>query len=148
MKQNTTRTPFLFTLVGLFFIIDRILKYIAQNNTDFTYYIIKPWLGWEYFANSGVAFSIPIPQSFLILFTPIILLLLFVYYTKKSRKTLSCTCAILLITCGALSNFIDRMLLGITIDYFRIITSIFNIADVMIIVGAGLLIIEEYKNKK
>jgi len=40
------------------------------------------------------------------------------------------------------------MLLGITIDYFRIITSIFNIADVMIIVGAGLLIIEEYKNKK
>ncbi|MBH41107.1 MAG: signal peptidase II [Candidatus Magasanikbacteria bacterium] len=148
MKQDTTRTPFLFSVVGLCFIIDRILKHFAQNNTDFAYYIIKPWLGWEYFANSGVAFSIPIPQSFLILFTPIILLLLLTYYTNKSRKTLIFTCAILLVTFGALSNFIDRMLFGITIDYFRIITSIFNIADVMIIIGAGLLIVEEYKSNK
>ena len=66
---------------------------------------------------------------------------------NKKPSTTLCA-AYILILGGALSNFIDRLLFGITIDYFRILTSVFNVADIMIVVGAGLLIVEEYKKKK
>lgn len=49
-----------------------------------------------------------------------------------------------LLIAGALSNLIDRTVYGFTIDYIRMFTSIFNLADLSIVVGAILLL----KNEK
>jgi lipoprotein signal peptidase len=43
------------------------------------------------------------------------------------------------IIAGAVSNVIDRFIYGFTIDYIRIFTSILNCADILIIIGALLL---------
>ena len=133
---------------GLFLIIDQILKYLARTNPDLTYYLWKPWLGWEYFANPGIAFSIPFPNLLLIIFTPLIILGLFVILNKQKSPSLYFTLGILLIIAGAVSNLIDRILFAHTIDYLRVITGVINLADVIIVVGAGLLLWEEFTKKR
>lgn len=131
---------------GLFLILDQWLKFFASSNPYFTKYLIDPWLGWSYFKNPGIAFGIPVPQVVIIPITLIILISAFWYLLHKEKNTLS-TLYIILIIFGAISNLIDRILFSATIDYLRIITSVINLADVMIIVGAFLLLLEEIKKK-
>jgi len=136
-----------FLLSGSFFIFDRILKHLAITNQDFTAYISKPWLGWEYFANPGIAFGIPLPWFTSLIYTPIILLGVLWYAIKKMIRSTSSVLGVILIVLGAISNLIDRVLFHITIDYLRILTSIINLADVMIVCGALLLFWQELKKK-
>lgn len=131
-------------ICGLFlFLADQILKYFARVNPDFAYYIWKPWLGWELFLNSGIAFSLPFPNWLIILITPVLLLLLIAWAKepfgdaqgKKKRNKLFYF-GVALIVSGAVSNFVDRVLWGATIDYLRVLTGVVNLADVWIVVGA------------
>ena len=132
---------------GFFLCLDQILKYLARTNSDFSFYIWKNWIGWEYLANPGIAFSLPVPNWLVVLVTPFILLGIILWFFKKS-KVVSCQLSVVLILAGALSNYIDRILFGVTIDYFRILTGVINLADVMIVGGVGLLLVKSYKVKK
>lgn len=137
-----------YTLIsGLFLLLDQVLKYLARTNSDFTFYLWKPILGWEYFANPGIAFSIPIPNWLIILITPIILILFIGLILKSKKKTKIFYFSLFLIIAGAISNFIDRILFSATIDYLRILTGIINLADVMIVVGTGIILWREWKIK-
>ncbi len=127
---------------GFLFVSDQLLKYLARANADFSYYLWKPWLGWEYFANSGIAFSIPCPNWLIIIATPIIILGILFWYLKSKTYKLS---AISLIIAGALSNLTDRILFSATIDYLRFFTGVINLADVMIVGGVMMMFL---KNKK
>ena len=104
---------------------------------------MEPWLGWEYFANHGIAFSLPIPNAFLIIVTPFILLGILLLLPKQKR--LLPAFGLILVTAGAISNFIDRLLYGVTIDYLHIATSVFNLGDVVIVVGAILFASKQRK---
>lgn len=144
-NKVTTKTIHIFVFfIILLFIIDRYLKYLAFSNKAYSYLFFNDLVGWEYFANTGVAFSIPIPQLFLHIATPIFLLFLYFFIKKEEKTTLL---AYLLVLFGALSNFIDRIIFDITIDYIRIIGSIFNIADIMILIGM-IFIVNGMKDKK
>lgn len=116
---------------GFLFVLDQVLKYIARITPEATWYLWKPWLGWEFFANTGIAFSLPFPRLLILLVTPVLLIALLVFSRKRP--------ATLLIVAGALSNYIDRVFFGHTIDYIRIATGIFNIADFMIVIGLIVL---------
>ena len=59
---------------------------------------------------------------------------------KKERENKTQILGASILIAGALSNLIDRMLYGVTIDYIRIFTSIFNLADLAIVLGAVLLL--------
>ena len=146
MKHKAPLYPI--TISGLFLLADQFLKFLARSYPDFSFYILPDWLGWEYFLNSGIAFSLPFPSLLLIIFTPLIILGLLVFLSKQKSPTKHFTLGILLIIAGAISNLTDRILFGATTDYFRIFTSIINLADMMIITGAGLLLAEEYKRAK
>lgn len=132
---------------GFLFVVDQLLKYLARGNQDFTYYLWRPWLGWEYFANAGIAFSLPFPNWLIIILTPFIILGLIIWYIKtyKLQVTSYRALAISLIIFGALSNFIDRIFFGATIDYLRILTGVINLADVMI--AGGVLLIFIYSKR-
>ena len=127
---------------GFLFLVDQVLKYLARVNPDFAYYIWKPWFGWEVFLNNGIAFSLPFPNWLIILITPVLLLLLIVWARDKKRGQLFYF-GVSLIVAGAVSNFVDRVLWGATIDYLRILTGVINLADVGIVIGASLLLIKE-----
>lgn len=134
------------TLSGLFLLLDQGLKFLARTNQGFQWTVFDGWLGWEYLANPGVAFGLPIPNTIILFITPLILLGLFTLYGKKKRSPWY-SAGLFLIVFGAVSNYIDRILFGVTIDYLRFFTSIINIADVMIVLGAGLLIMNEGKKR-
>jgi len=138
MKKN--KSILLYVTLGVFFLsLDQLLKYFARTNPDVVHYLGTRWLGWEYLANPGIAFSLPFPNTLLIIVTPIVVLALFVFLMRqKEHGRLSL--GILLIIFGAISNFIDRALFEITVDYIRILTSVINIADIMIVAGAVLML--------
>ncbi len=144
MKKNT-RT-LLYFIGGCFFIfLDQYFKRLVQ----YTYPtpLIPPFVSWEYFENTGIAFSIPIPHTIAILLTPILLIGLLSFFLQRSHTELTIIGGILLF-CGAISNYIDRILHGFTIDYLRIYTSVINIADVLIVSGVLLFLWGEKKERK
>ena len=132
-------------LGGLFlFALDQILKYIAYSNQNLVF-VWNKLIGWEFYANTGIAFSLPFPNTILLVFTPIIIFILSAYYLKTKPKNKFLRISLLLIIFGATSNFIDRILFGITIDYFRLFTAVINLADIMIVSGVLLLLIKDKK---
>lgn len=127
----------LFTGTSLL-IIDQLCKKLVLANPNFSIYIFNPWLGWEFFQNPGVAFGIPIPGWIMSIITPPIVLSLIIFLYKKYPEPKTFTREIwglLLIIFGAASNFIDRLLLNYTVDYIRILYSVINLADIMILCG-------------
>ena len=51
----------------------------------------------------------------------------------------------MLVFTGALSNLIDRMVYGYTVDYFLILTGVINLADVMIVAGFVIYFVDRKK---
>lgn len=132
-----------FTIAATLLAADQLLKYFAYTNQSYTKYLVKPHLGWEYLGNTGIAFSLPIPNLVLILVSPLIIFALAILLTKNLNQN-KVVLALTLIIFGATSNYIDRVFFALTIDYIRVWTSVFNLADIMIVTGALLLI----KNKQ
>lgn len=125
---------FLPILLGIgVFVIDQTVKAVALANPQARHYLITPWLGWEYFPNPGIAFSLPIPNLAVIAATPVIMFVIGWWWLKQPDKKNWAAAGLVL--AGALSNFLDRFRLGITIDYFRILYSVINLADIAIVVG-------------
>jgi len=145
MKSNHLKIYFL--LSGFLFVLDQILKYLAFHHQNFKFYILKTWLGWEYFPNPGIAFSLPVPQVAILLLTPLILIALAYWWYKNKHKTNNFYLGVCLIFAGAISNLIDRVFFSITIDYFRVLTSVMNLADITIVIGAILLLSKTNKKK-
>jgi lipoprotein signal peptidase len=51
-----------------------------------------------------------------------------------------------LIVAGAISNFVDRVLWGATIDYLRVLTGVINLADCVIVVGVVLPLLSKERD--
>lgn len=130
--------------------IDQIIKVFISNsitlNTNIE--IIPKFFYISNVHNDGAAFSIfSGNQLFLILFTLIALLFIYMFFIKD--KDLSKIEAILLMILlgGILGNFIDRIIYNYVIDYLEFIIfnyqfPIFNFADICITLSViGLLIL-------
>ncbi len=138
--REFTKRHGLMLLYGVFcIVIDQILKQVAQLFASRPVYIIPRTIGWEYFENPGIAFGLPIPQVIVI---PLSILIISgaIFFLQKNQEGRRQTLGAILIIAGAVSNLIDRVMYGFTIDYIRIITSIFNLADVVIVIGIFLLL--------
>ena len=67
-------------------------------------------------------------------------MLTFIYFKsfvmrKGDRRYVIGNMALIGILLGAISNFLDRIIYGRTVDYLLIFTGVINIADVMIALG-------------
>ncbi len=143
----STRSPLIYIAGSGFFVgLDQTCKYLslhAWNEPN----LINHWLGWRPFLNPGIAFSLPLPNWLIIsLSVPIISLLfsLFLKHWRLAHISVSHPVsslylwAIALLCGGALSNLFDRIVYHHTVDYIMIFTSIFNIADLLILLGGVL----------
>ncbi len=135
---------------GVFlFFLDRIIKlYIDQ----FPFFSIKifDWFQIEQAYNYGIAFGVPFNFWLLIILYIFILTALIVgSVINVKQKNLFSFGALFLIIMGAFSNLLDRIRFGYVIDYLYLKNfSIFNIADVMITVGAILYLYSNYVKRK
>ena len=129
----------------LFFLFDRFFKYLAlfEFKKEFlNSFLLKFKL--DHSLNYNIAFGIPIPKLvmyfLIILIIGVLFYLLLKSYIAKNKYYIF---ILSLVLAGSISNLIDRILYGAVIDYlsfsfFEISFPVFNIADVIIVIGVFL----------
>ncbi len=151
-NKITSKNIVITLLIAIFFITDRYLKILASNLDQHT--SINLWtnfLSFSYAKNYYIAFSLPLNGPFLNIIIAILIGLLIIIIAKliysKKPNTLE-TFSFTIILLGAISNFIDRQNYGYVIDYLYIKNfTVFNLADIMISLGALVLIINNLRKK-
>lgn len=142
-------------LSGIFLLIDIIVKLLVANKLvlNESIKIIDNFFYITYVKNTGAAWSILSGrQTFLIIISLIIIFLLIAYLIrKKEYKKLEIIGYSMLIS-GSIGNLIDRIVYGYVIDYlnfyiFNYNYPIFNIADVCIVIGIILLVIDSWRKE-
>ncbi len=134
-------------LAGFFLLLDQLLKWAAVNVWQKNI-LLNKFFGWRPYLNSDAAFGLPVP-SWIIVALSVIVIALFIFLLCHAEampkqdeggichnyNNLQIFFSLTFATAGALSNLIDRVLWGHTIDYILIFTGIINLADVLIFVG-------------
>jgi len=93
------------------------------------------------FMNTGIVFSLPVPQWIYLPIAIIIFAIFFIAYIKAFKKRTPAAGGLSFVVFGALSNLIDRYEHGATVDYLLFFErSAVNIADGMILLGVVLYI--------
>lgn len=105
----------------------------------------EPVVALRYVRNTGAAFSmLSAHTAWLSVGTGILLVLGFAVLMSRKIKSGLLYAALTMIFAGGLGNLIDRVRLGYVIDYIDplfVQFAVFNFADCLITVGAGLLIV-------
>ena len=98
-----------------------------------------------YLKNSGAAFSmLENQQWFFTIITLIAMGAAFVYLYRHIKGSIWLLLGLILIISGGIGNFIDRVRQGFVVDMFHLDFmnfAIFNVADIYLTVGVGLLLI-------
>ena len=103
--------------------------------------VIKEIFHITYIHNPGAAFGVLANQQMLfIIFTFALLAVTAFFYKRLLRESFAIRYGATLLLGGALGNLIDRIRFSYVIDFFDFrIWPVFNIADIAICVGVGLL---------
>lgn len=141
-------TALLFVIILLLIMVDQLLKIIMQGWLMYepTYKIIDGVLGFTYLENRGAAFGIlqNMRWVFILLTGVVILFLIYLLIAKKLKSQWMMAGAVLIVA-GGIGNLIDRIFRGYVIDYIEplfINFAVFNFADMLITVGAGIVIVK------
>ena len=98
-----------------------------------------------YLKNSGAAFSmLENQQWFFTIITLIAMGAAFVYLYRHIKGSIWLLLGLTLIISGGIGNFIDRLRQGFVVDMFHLDFmnfAIFNVADIYLSIGVGLLLI-------
>lgn len=127
-------------------ILDQIIKNLVVDSMTLyeTIPLIQDVFHITYIHNTGAAFSIMAGQISVLILLPLAMIvaaIIFMLIMRKKGHPLLMT-AVALIAGGGIGNLIDRIGLGYVVDYldFRVFP-IFNLADISVCVGCGLLIV-------
>ena len=128
--------------------LDQITKYLVVTNMELyeSIDVIPGVFNFTYIQNDGAAFGSldDARWVFMILSTIMIVALLAYMFWKKPQDKLLLS-SLILVGGGGIGNMIDRVSLGYVIDFLDFCAFpnlwkwIFNVADVCVCVGAGLL---------
>ena len=149
MKKLKLKEYIIFTVIILGgIVIDQISKIIVVNNMTLGQPIpfIDGLLNFTYITNDGAAWGMfdDARWVFMSVSTVAILGMLFYLYAGFSQNKVYSSALLLLIS-GGIGNMIDRTFLGYVVDFIDIRPlfkfPIFNIADCLVCIGAGILIL-------
>lgn len=131
----------IFFLSLALFLIDQATKYFAYHLQFGSFLnLLRPVFGKELFPNYNFAFSLHLPTFFIYFCYLLLLALLLVWFAKLERRSAKIKIGFALILVGALSNILDRLMLGYVRDFIFIFWgNIFNFADIYIVAGIILL---------
>lgn len=144
-------------LSAVAFFIDLLTKYIVTQNFELYESVnVLPIFNLTYARNTGAAFSFLADHSgwqkyFFIVLALVISAVLVYLLRKNSAQQKLQNSAYALIIGGALANMADRAYNGFVVDFFDFFWRewhypVFNVADIAICVGVGLLILDSFKN--
>lgn len=139
----------IYSAVIFFVILDRFLKNFVLLEPGQQFNLIGGALKFSFRFNRYIAFSLPVSGaglSMVILLIIITLIWLSLSYWRQGDNFKFSS--LVLIIFGASSNLWDRIWQGAVIDYLDLkYFTVFNLADVMIVIGIVLLIISNYKKE-
>ena len=136
-------------------ILDFVSKQIVVNNMVIhqSITVIDSFFSITYAKNTGIAFSFLEGRvSFVVVMTIIFLIFIFKYISRSDLTKIESIFYGMVIG-GAIGNLIDRIIYGYVIDFFDFNIfgynyPIFNIADIMIVLGIlGILVFDLRKGK-
>ena len=158
MAKNKSGLSFLW-LSAVAFALDLLTKYIVVQKFDLSESVnVLPVFNLTYVRNYGAAFSLLADHSGWQQYFFIVLALgisgMLIYFLAKNRATQKLqNAAYALIISGALANMADRAYNGFVVDFLDFYWDIyhypvFNVADIAICIGAGLLALDAFKSEK
>lgn len=99
--------------------------------------------------NTGIAFSLPFSGPLLLILTGGVIAYGLWYFFHLQKKTLFQYWGGILFLAGAFGNFFDRVFRGAVVDFLSFGSfPVFNIADICISVGVGLLLLDELRKTR
>lgn len=133
---------YLSLVVGAFFVL------VIDLLTKFWFFgyeapIFGSFIRFERHENYGLSFNIPVPVLVPLFVALLALVAVSIYvYRESERLNVLTIVALAFFVGGTLGNAYDRMAFGYVRDWIAIYRSIFNLADVFILVGLGVLIVK------
>lgn len=139
-----------FAVFLLLLILDQTTKHLAFSGKFGSFLNgLKPVFWKEIFQNYNFAFSLDIPYIVMFVVYLILIFGLVYFFIKRLDKTTKMKYILVLVLAGALSNILDRLMLGYVRDFIGVFWgNIFNLADVFIVAGVVLLLLEPRESAK
>lgn len=140
------KTVLINLLISILFLADRLTKWLAFKIPEEGIFLwSKNFCGLRFYKNFYLIFNIKLPEmlmyGFIALILAALLWLLVKNYGQKKYFLVAC---LSLIIAGAISNLADRIIFGYVIDFISFFDySIFNLSDVYIVAGVGLIVARE-----
>ena len=125
---------------------DQAIKYVVVRFLEpiGSFPFIDRFLQFTYVENTGAAFGFFSRHTELLsVFTGIVIAAGLIFLLSGKLKSKFAHVAVLMILAGGLGNLIDRVVRGFVVDYIEplfINFAVFNFADMLVCVGAALLI--------
>ncbi len=156
LKKYFLRNLFFYSALVL--VLDQISKYlILKNFKIYESFEVTSFLNIVLVFNTGAAFSIFADghdwQRYMLIVSSITIIFFLLYFLKRHAENNKLQqLAIYLIIAGAIGNLIDRIQLGMVVDFIdfhflNIHWPAFNIADSAISLGAITLLVVEFKSQ-
>ena len=128
-------------------VFDRVVKRLVVSNMVpwETIPVIEDIFHFTYVQNRGAAFSMWQGQWIILIGFPLaaIAVGLILIGLKRNKWDKMLLTSVAMICGGGLGNLIDRIMLGYVVDLFDFrVFPVFNIADIFICVGCGLMILD------
>lgn len=150
--MNLTKRNKLLYLITLIVLIggDQFTKHLISSSMQLgqSQEIIDNFFYFTYAHNTGVAWGMLAGHLWLFIIVALISAVLMIIFFKRTRKEEILTRFGLVLTfAGMIGNLADRIVLGYVRDFIDVIIFnynflIFNIADVAVVIGVALIIIE------
>jgi signal peptidase II len=155
LKQSSLKLASLFGYASVALAADQALKIWVDKNLDLhteQVALIPGWFALTYTRNFGSAWSMLWGQrGLLILIASAVAIGIIVYAIRLKERSWIQMAGLGFLLGGAVGNLIDRARLGYVIDMFNLqngryenIFPIFNVADIAIDIGVGLLLLFTY----
>lgn len=138
-------------LISILFLADRLTKWLALKiPAGGVFLFSEEFVGLKFYKNFNLIFNITLPDWLMYaLIGTILLPLLWLLVKNYLNKNIFLIFSLSLIVNGAISNLIDRLYFGFVVDFLSFFNySIFNLSDVYIVGGMGLILIWELADKK
>jgi signal peptidase II len=132
--------------------VDQWIKRLVENGMELHERIdLLPFLALYHTRNTGIAFSLlaGFGDVGLILVALAVITVVLALAARTTGGQILARVGFALVVGGAIGNLVDRATLGYVIDYVLFHTpvwsfAIFNLADALITIGAGLVLLQEF----
>jgi signal peptidase II len=126
-------------------VLDQATKFMIQTKMSpwQSISVLPGWFSITFVENFGAAFGILQSKTFLLIGMTIVVLLVVWFNRRQLHKFPRVfRVGLALAIGGSLGNFVDRVRLGYVVDFFDFhVWPVFNVADMGIVCGVGLIIL-------